>query len=182
MKETIDFVGVSVNFSVIQFMQENVEQKVLHIIDQYHIPYDLIKIEITESMLATNYDAIMQFMSNMTKHGIQFLLDDFGTGYSNISYVLKVPFHTVKIDKSLVWQAMKDKKAAILVRKMAEAFKEVGLHVLAEGIETQEHIDFMKSCGCDYLQGYYYSRPLPKQKALDTIIHNEVANKIKKLQ
>lgn len=182
MKETIDFVGVSVNFSVIQFMQENVEQKVLHIIDQYHIPYDLIKIEITESMLATNYDAIMQFMSNMTKHGIQFLLDDFGTGYSNISYVLKVPFHTVKIDKSLVWQAMKDKKAAILVRKMAEAFKEVGLHVLAEGIETQEHIDFMKSCGCDYLQGYYYSRPLPKQKALDMIIHNEVANKIKKLQ
>lgn len=176
MKQTNDFVGVSVNFSVIQFMQEDVEQKVLKIIESYQIPYHYIHIEITESMLATNYDTVMNFMLRMRQHGIQFLLDDFGTGYSNISYVLKVPFHTVKIDKSLVWQAMKDEKAAILVRKMVEAFKEVGLHVLAEGTETTEHIEFMKSCGCDDLQGYYYSRPVPGNEAFDVIVHNIIAN------
>lgn len=174
MKVTNDFAGVSVNFSVIQFMQEDVEQKVLDIMDAFHIPYHMIKIEITESMLATNYETVMKFIIHMRKHGIQFLLDDFGTGYSNISYVLKVPFDTVKIDKSLVWQAMKDEKAAILVRKMSEAFQEVGLHVLAEGIETKQQIHFMVNAGCDYLQGFYFSRPVTGEEALKIIKNNHV--------
>lgn len=176
LKQPIDFDGISVNFSLIQFMQEDVEEKVLHIIESYQIPYHMIKIEITESMLATNYETIMNFILHLRKYGIQFLLDDFGTGYSNISYVLKVPFHTVKIDKSLVWQAMKDENAAILVRKMVEAFKAVGLRVLAEGVETKQHIAYMESCGCDDLQGFYYSRPVPSIEAMDIIIHKRIAN------
>lgn len=164
-----DFLGVSVNFSILQFMQEDLENKVLRIIENHNIPYDLIKIEITETMLATNYDTVINFMNKMIDRGVQFLLDDFGTGYSNISYVLTVPFHTVKMDKSLVWQAMEDEKAATLMRKMVEAFNEIGIHVLAEGIETIDQLDFMKSCGCQYLQGYYFAYPVPVPAALEII-------------
>ena len=155
--EKKDFTGVSINFSVLQFMQDDLENKVLKVIEKHQLPYELIKIEITESMLVTNFDAITNFMTNMINRGIQFLLDDFGTGYSNITYVLTIPFQVVKVDKSLIWQAMKDEKAAILIKKMIEAFNQIGLHILAEGIETKEQMEFMKKCGCDLLQGYYLS-------------------------
>lgn len=173
----VEFVGVSVNFSIIQFMQEDLEQRVVEIIEQNKIPFDKIKIEITESMLAVNYALVLDFMQKMTKRGVQFLLDDFGTGYSNISYVLSVPFHTVKLDKSLIWMAMKDENAAKVLEKICEAFIGIGRHVLAEGIETKEHIAFVKACGCEYLQGYYYARPVPADQALHIIEHTIIASK-----
>lgn len=175
MDRRIEFVGVSVNFSIVQFMQEDLEQRVVQIIEQNNVPFDKIKIEITESMLATNYAVVLDFMKKMTQRGVQFLLDDFGTGYSNISYVLLVPFHTVKLDKSLVWMAMKDENAAKVLKKISEAFVGIGRHVLAEGIETKEQIAFMRDCGCEYLQGYYYARPVPADQALFVIEHTIIA-------
>lgn len=173
-KRDIEFVGISVNFSIVMFMQEDLEQKVMEIIEHNDIEIDKIKIEITESMLATNYGAVVGFMRNMIDRGVQFLLDDFGTGYSNISYVLTIPFHTIKIDKSLVWMSMQNPKAATVVAKMCEAFLRIGQHVLVEGIETTDQIAFVSQCGCDYLQGFYYAKPVPKEEALriiqDTII------------
>lgn len=112
-------------------MQDDLENKVLKVIEKHQLPYELIKIEITESMLVTNFDAITNFMTNMINRGIQFLLDDFGTGYSNITYVLTIPFQVVKVDKSLIWQAMKDEKAAILIKKMIEAFNQIGFTYLS---------------------------------------------------
>ena len=76
----------------ITIYQDDLENKVLKVIEKHQLPYELIKIEITESMLVTNFDAITNFMTNMINRGIQFLLDDFGTGYSNITYVLTIPF------------------------------------------------------------------------------------------
>lgn len=179
LKRDIDFLGVSVNFSIVQFLQDDLEEKVLHIIDQHHIPYEKIRIEITESMLATNYEAVLSFMQHMRVKGIQFLLDDFGTGYSNISYVLAVPFHTIKLDKSLIWAAIHNEKSHIVVKKMSEAFLNIGQHVLAEGIETPQHIQFAVECGCDYLQGYYYARPIPEKEALEVIEHSLIAGEEK---
>lgn len=175
--EKKDFTGVSINFSVLQFMQDDLENKVLKVIEKHQLPYELIKIEITESMLVTNFDVITNFMTNMINRGIQFLLDDFGTGYSNITYVLTIPFQVVKVDKSLIWQAMKDEKAAILIKKMIEAFNQIGLHILAEGIETKEQMEFMKKCGCDLLQGYYFSRPVPFDEALNVIKTTKITEK-----
>lgn len=171
-----DFVGVSINFSIVQFLQEDLEEKVVSIIEQNEVPFDRIKIEITESMLTKNYAQVLDFMKRMNARGIQFLLDDFGTGYSNIAYVLQVPFHTVKLDKSLIWLAMKDEEARIVVQKLTEAFVNIHRHVLAEGIETKEHIEFTSSCGCDYLQGYYYAKPVCASEALDIIHHTIIAS------
>lgn len=175
LQQMPDFISASVNFSLLHFMQNDVEERILEIIDEHQIPYDKIRIEITESMLATDYETVANFMNHMRAHGIEFLMDDFGTGYSNISTVLSVPFHTIKVDKSLVWQAMEHPHAAIVVKKMSEAFNEIGYCVLAEGIETKEQVDFMKSCGCSYFQGYYYARPLPPEEAMEVILHTIIA-------
>ena len=91
--EKKDFTGVSINFSVLQFMQDDLENKVLKVIEKHQLPYELIKIgHYRKCVLVTNFDAITNFMTNMINRGIQFLLDDFGTGYSNITYVLTIPF------------------------------------------------------------------------------------------
>lgn len=175
IKRDIEFLGVSVNFSIVQFLQEDLEERVISIMEENDVPFDKIKIEITESMLTKNYAVVLDFMKKMTARGVQFLLDDFGTGYSNIAYVLQVPFHTVKLDKSLVWLAMKDKQASIVVRKLSEAFVEIDRNVLAEGIETKEHIDFTTSCGCDFLQGYYFSKPVEMEQAIQIIEEGIIA-------
>lgn len=169
------FESASVNFSVLHFMQKDVEERILAIIDEHEIPYDKIRIEITESMLATNYDNVKSFMDHMRAYGIEFMMDDFGTGYSNIASMLAIPFHTIKIDKSLVWLAMNHEYARIVVQKMIEAFKKINYHILAEGIETKEQIAFMERCGCRYLQGYYFAKPLPPEQAKEVILNHQIA-------
>lgn len=171
----VDIVGVSVNFSIVQFLQEDLAEKVLKIIDSFQIPYHKIHIEVTESMLATNYETVVNFIQLMSKKGVEFLLDDFGTGYSTMSHVLTIPFHTIKFDKSLIWNAMLNEKAAIVVKKMIEAFVSIGEHVVAEGIETKEQADFISSCGGQYQQGYYYSKPVTPDEAFDTILTTSFA-------
>lgn len=157
--------GVSVNFSVVQFMQEDLEEKIIHIIDEYKIPYGTIKIEVTESVLTTNFETIEQFIEHMSRLGIRFLMDDFGTGYSNFTYAISIPFHTIKIDKTLIHQAIKDTRTAILIAPMILAFKKLNFKVLAEGIETKDELSYALHNGCDFIQGYYYSRPLSADDA-----------------
>lgn len=166
LEQGIKIDGISVNFSIVLFMQEDLERKVLEIIERNEIPYDKIKIEITESMLSMNYDTIVSFIQTMEKKGIRFLLDDFGTGYSNLSYVLNIPFHTIKIDKSLVWKAMEDKHSDIIIGMIVSAFKQMDLYVIAEGIETKGQSDRVIAYGCNAIQGFLYAKPQTAQAAL----------------
>lgn len=161
----VDFEGVSVNFSVIQFMQDDLAPKVLQIIEENGIPCSKIKIEVTESVLASNLDKVIEFIKVMNSRGVRFGLDDFGTGYSNLSTVLEIPFDTVKLDKSLIWLAVRDFRSAILVRQISAAMKQLSIRVLAEGIENEEQLQFALDCGCDMIQGYYYAKPLPGPEA-----------------
>ncbi len=157
--------GISVNFSAVMFLQQDLANTILSIIAEYGIPAKLLQIELTESMLARDPHMITAFMQRMKQEGIEFLLDDFGTGYSNISNVLSLPVQTIKIDKSLLWQAMVSQEGAIVLHKMCEAFHEVHQQLLVEGVENEEQVAFVKACGCRYIQGYYYAPPLPQERA-----------------
>ena len=157
--------GISVNFSAVMFLQQDLANTILSIIAEYGIPAKLLQIELTESMLARDPHMITAFMQRMKQEGIEFLLDDFGTGYSNISNVLSLPVQTIKIDKSLLWQAMVSQEWAIVLHKMCEAFHEVHQQLLVEGVENEEQVAFVKACGCRYIQGYYYAPPLPQERA-----------------
>lgn len=160
-----EFEGVHVNFSGQQFSQIGLAEKVEEIIRRNGTPFSKIKIEITESILAENADVVAEFAEEMQKKGVLIELDDFGTGYSNIVSVMNTPLDTVKLDKSLIWSAMERKEAAVMVKSLTTVFHEMGLQVLAEGVEDEEQAAFVKNCGMDLIQGFYFSRPLPEEEA-----------------
>lgn len=161
----VKFDGIHVNFSGKQFSQIGLADKIEGIIRQNQTPLSQIKIEITESILAENAETVAVFAEEMQKKGILIELDDFGTGYSNIVSVMNTPLDTIKLDKSLIWSAMEKKEAAVMANSLTMVFHEMGLQVLAEGVETEEQAAFVKSCGIDLIQGFLYSKPLPEDQA-----------------
>lgn len=161
----VSFSGVAINFSTLQFLQEDLEKRILQITQKHGVPLSKLKFEVTEGMLITNYTKVKTFIKRMNALGARFGLDDFGTGYSNLVSVMQLPFDTIKLDKSLVWDAMENGRSAALVRHLAGAFQEQGVSVLAEGVETAEQLSFLTACGCEYIQGYYYARPMPVEEA-----------------
>ncbi len=165
MDRKIDIMAVSVNFSSVQFVQPDIAGRVTEIIEANQIPFSKIKIEITESVLAENLEAVRDFIDFIHEKGVKFALDDFGMGYSNISTVLGFPISTVKLDKSLVWSSVEDCKSETVVRHMVSAFKELGIHILAEGVENELHRQFVEDCGSDMIQGFLYARPMAEADA-----------------
>ena len=99
-----------------------------------------------------------------------FSLDDYGSGYSNTDYLFRFPFHMVKIDKLILWEACKNEKAMIALKNTIQMIKELGLQVVVEGVETAENVHYLTQQHCDFLQGYYYSKPVP-ESALIEILH-----------
>lgn len=165
-KEGYEFNSIAINFSAVQFLQEDLAEKLIGIAEKYEIPFSKLKIEITEGILISNFERVKCFIYDMNKKGFRFGLDDFGTGYSNLSSVMKLPFDMVKLDKSLVWAAIDDKRNRAIIRHFSSAFNELTVHVLAEGVETIEQSKFVEECGCEYIQGFYYAKPIPLQEAI----------------
>lgn len=160
LEKGIEVEAVHVNFSAEQFGQANLADKIYDIIDANKIPYHKIKIEFTESAIAENLDEVMGFADQMTEKGIRLGLDDFGMGYSNLDSVIKIPFDTIKLDKSLIWSATKNRKSAVMVKNMTRTFHELGMKVLAEGVETEEQNRFVVECEMDSIQGFLYAKPM----------------------
>ena len=170
MDENIKLDAIATNFSVVQFLQEGLRERVEEIIERNRVPYNKVKIEITESTLITNTTGINEFMTNLCSKGVRFGLDDFGTGNSNVATVLQVPFDTIKMDKSIVWLVMDDPQAACFLRSLTQGFKSMGRRIVAEGVETCEQRDCVRECGCDLVQGFLYARPVPPEKAKEIIL------------
>lgn len=163
----IDIETISVNLSVVQLLGEDSVRRLMQIIRGSGISPNRILFEVTESVLISNYAQIAERIREMSSLGIQFALDDFGTGYSNIANVADLPFDVVKIDKSLIWDSMKNRRCNIMIRNLTRTFKNINLVVTAEGVETAEHDSFVRLCGCDKIQGFRYARPMPVSRAAD---------------
>ena len=166
--------SIHVNLSVVQCMQENIGIRLLNIIDKYKIPHGLIDFEITESTADNSSENLDKIMDDFNKKGIDFSLDDYGTGYSNQSNLMRYPYSIVKIDKSLVWACDSNPKAFISLKHTIAMIKDLDMKVLAEGVETQHHIDLLEQIGCEFLQGYFYSRPLPISELMDVIKETKI--------
>ena len=123
-----------------------------------------VKIEFTESTLAESPQVVTEFALEMKRHGIKMGLDDFGTGYSNIATVIRIPFGTVKLDRSLVLVAMDNEKAGLTIKNLTQTFKELGMKVVAEGVETEEQRRLITDFGVDQIQGFYYAKPMPEDE------------------
>jgi EAL domain-containing protein (putative c-di-GMP-specific phosphodiesterase class I) len=119
-----------------------------------------LKLELTESLLVTDVDAIVEKMYALKAKGVGFSLDDFGTGYSSLSYLKRLPLDQLKIDQSFVRNILVDPNDAAIARTIVALAQSLGLAVIAEGVETQAQRDFLASAACHAFQGYYFSRPL----------------------
>ena len=150
----------------------------MEIILKSNIPTDIINFEITETTATNagvNLENIMEFFSS---RDIDFSLDDYGTGYSNQTNIMKYPYSLVKIDKSMVWECDTNPNAIISLKHSIAMIKDLNMSSLAEGIETLEQKNFFEKIGCEYLQGFYFSKPLPEDKIIDIIQNTRIKNEI----
>jgi len=166
--------AIHVNLSVVQCMQENINIRLMNIIDKYRIPHSLIDFEITETTADNTSDSLDKIMKDFNEKGIHFSLDDFGTGYSNQTNIMQYPYSIVKIDKSMVWACDSNPKALISLKHTIAMIKDLEMKVLAEGVETLNQQKMLEDIGVEYLQGYYFSRPLPVCDLIEVIKTNSI--------
>ena len=152
---------LSVNVSAKQFRQTNFVEQVSSVISHYAINPALLKLELTESILFKDINGMIVTMNALRNIGIGFELDDFGTGYSSLQYLKKLPLSQLKIDQSFVRDIVIDSNDKTLVLTIITMAHSLGLEVIAEGVETQQQLEFLKDNGCDHYQGYLFSKPVP---------------------
>ncbi|MBQ8085278.1 MAG: EAL domain-containing protein [Lachnospiraceae bacterium] len=157
---------IEVNLSVVQCMQDTICQDILRILKKYDVPPKMINLEITESAAADSEEKLIRNMARLALTDITFSLDDYGSGFSNINYIVDLPFSIVKLDKYIVWAAMKNITSRRILEHTIAMFKAIHLKVVAEGIEDLEMAKTITDMGADYLQGFYFSRPVPKDQLL----------------
>ncbi|MFZ2854171.1 MAG: EAL domain-containing protein [Rhodocyclaceae bacterium] len=153
-------VRIAVNLSARQFSAA-LPRTVLGIIARHGIPSNSLELEITESMLMHNADSVVAMMREFAEAGILMALDDFGTGYSSLSYLKRFPIDNLKIDQSFVRGIPSDQDDCAIARAIISMAKNLRLSVIAEGVETAEQLDFLREAGCDEIQGYHFSQPIP---------------------
>ena len=152
--------SLSVNLSMEQFLDPGFPEKISRILERYQIPFGKIKIEITERVIAQDLNYVKTVMCRLRSLGIGFYLDDFGTGYSNFASLIRLPFESVKLDRSLLSQLTQNEHDRRIIRHMVSFFHESGFHVVCEGIETEDQAELVTNMGTDLIQGFYYARPM----------------------
>lgn len=150
---------VSMNVSPDQFLTEDFAQHVETMLRNSGVAHASLKLELTETMFVSEVDALINKMKELQNKGIGIALDDFGTGYSSLSYLRNLPLQQLKIDRSFV-QAIDTDRGALVASSIAQMGHDLGLQILAEGIETEKQFNFMLECGCTAFQGYYFGRPV----------------------
>ena len=161
---------IEVNLSVVECMQHDLAERLFAITEKYNLSSDKINLEITETAMASSNDVLRNTMINLTERGFTFSMDDYGTGYSNISSAYDLPFHYIKIDKSILWTSMENEKAYAVLKNTFSMAKTIEKKIIMEGVETKEHIERLLELGCDYFQGYYFSKPIPGDAFIEYLI------------
>jgi len=165
---------IEVNLSAIQCMQYQMAEEFIGIMKENNIKAKQVNFEITETSAMITNRAVALNISRFENHGIALSLDDYGTGYSNLSYLYHMPFHFIKIDKSILWSSEKNDKADITLQNIFRMAKKLQLKIVMEGVETEAQIRKLLTMGCDYFQGYYFSKPVCGKDFLDYVQNFEL--------
>lgn len=152
---------IEVNLSVAQIMNGDLPDIYLSIMDKYHVAPDSINLEITETAAAYAQQVMTDNLDKLTRAGISFSLDDYGTGYSNMQRVIQLPFKIIKLDKSFV-DEKNNPKVWTFLKNTVKMLKDMNMEIVVEGVETQEMVDAFSNLKCDFIQGYFFSKPIPK--------------------
>lgn len=166
----IEELGVSyieINLSVVQCQNRNLAEKFITIIERYQVSPANIMLEITETASVHAKKILLKNMEILMKYGISFALDDFGNGNSNLDYLIDMPVEILKLDQNMTKAYFNKMKAKYVVDAMKAMVHDMGLKIVAEGVETKEQLEVMEELGIDYIQGYYFSKPLPAEQYLE---------------
>jgi len=153
--------SLAVNVSARQFRQLTFTDQVQQLLASTGAPANKLKLELTESTLIEDTDAVVRRMEELQALGIRFSLDDFGTGYSSLAYLKRLPLAQLKIDQSFVRDVLTDANDATIVKTIVALGHSLGLDVIAEGVETEAQLAFLYDHGCREYQGYLFSKPVP---------------------
>jgi len=153
--------SVAVNLTMWNLETQELPDQIAGLLRDTGVPPENLELEITESSIMGDPQKVIATLNNIRSLGVRFAIDDFGTGYSSFAYLTKLPVKSIKIDKSFVLSLHTDRDNALIVRSIIDLSHNLGLKVVAEGVETSAARDMLKSFGCDEAQGYFYSRPQP---------------------
>ncbi len=154
-------ISVAVNLSAVQFRQARLPERVMQILDQAGLPPEYLELELTESVAMDAPLAAIEVMDELHARGIRMAIDDFGTGYSSLSYLRKFKVSKLKVDQSFVRDLSEDAESRAIVTAIITLATSMGFKTIAEGVETAGQLAFLRLQGCDLVQGYYFSKPLP---------------------
>lgn len=152
---------MSINISALQYKKEDFVDFLMNILNQYQVRPSEIELEITESVLIDDFAAVSEKLRLLRNYGIRISLDDFGTGFSSLSYLKKLPIDTLKIDKSFIDTVMTDPSTRVITESILNMVKALGFESIAEGVEEEQQYKYLNAIGCDIIQGYLFSKPLP---------------------
>ena len=152
---------MAVNLSAHQFRQSNLTDVVCLALEDSGLAPELLELEVTESIMIQDLQTTITTLNQLHVIGIQISIDDFGTGYSSLSYLKRLPISKIKIDQSFVRDICTDPDDAAIADAVISLGHSLKMQVIAEGVETAEQLDYLRAHGCDEMQGYYFSRPLP---------------------
>jgi EAL domain-containing protein (putative c-di-GMP-specific phosphodiesterase class I) len=162
---------LSVNLSARQFNQPRIADSIADVLAATGLPGRCLKLEITESVALDSAGPTLTALEELKSLGLQLAIDDFGTGYSALSYLKHYPIDTLKLDRSFIDGLGQDIEDTAIVHAVVAFAKALKLHVIAEGIETDGQLAYLKALGCDCGQGYYFARPLPASEVVALFAH-----------
>lgn len=168
MDAGITTVPISVNGSKLDFVEKDYWERLHNPVNKYQIPREMLHIEVTESLVSEDMQELVGLLDRLRKDGFKIEMDDFGKGYSSLNTLGTLPLDVVKLDMSFINQIGNERKYRILSAVVSLA-KNLQLYTIAEGVETEEQLKILQNLGCDAIQGYYYSRPLPKEQFTEYI-------------
>ena len=162
-------ISISINLSNSQITHGNISQRLNHYIKTYGIELKEIEIELTETTMMLNRKQCADILQSLHDIGVIVAIDDFGTGYSSLNYLKSLPIDTLKIDQVFIHDIENDQNSQAIVKAIITLAHNLELNVVAEGVETEVQFEFLKENKCDYLQGFYFSKPKPQNEILELL-------------
>jgi len=170
--EGLPAVSVAVNVSAVQFRQEDFCELIRKVLRETGLAPQYLELELTESLLLANAEVMLSVVRELKAMGLTLAIDDFGTGYSSLSYLKKFPVSKLKIDRSFVRDVAVNPDDAAITTAIISMAKSLHLKVIAEGVETEAQMSFLRKHQCDEIQGYYFSKPLAVDRVADKLLSN----------
>ncbi|MEA5574955.1 EAL domain-containing protein [Anabaena sp. UHCC 0451] len=167
--------NIAVNISACQLRTENFSEKIIDIINETEIDPRTLELELTETVFIHDIESVKQKLNNLSSQGIKISIDDFGTGYSSFKYLQEFCFHNLKIDRYFISNIDKLKNKQALVKSIMQTADNLNLSIIAEGVETENELDWLMKNNCDIVQGYFFSPPLPIEE-LKKFLQNRNSN------